>query len=386
MAPRTIRAPSPDRVYSAIGLMSGTSLDGVDVAMLRTDGETLSEFGPMHFLPYPSGTRAAVVAATKAALEGRSDAKEIHQASDLVTSAHIEAVRDFLQAHRLTPQAVDVVGFHGQTILHRPAIAGRAAPGQTLQIGDGRHLASEVQIPVVDQFRRADIANGGEGAPLAPIYHLARARGAAIDGSIAVLNIGGVANITFLPKDRSIARLMAFDCGPGNGLIDQWVSAKTVNRMDEGGKLAANGKIHEDRIHLMSHSPYLKRKPPKSLDRYDFKLGGVDGLTLEDGAATLTAFTASCVASAAAFLPEPPSIWVVVGGGRHNPVMMAALADRLPSPVVACEELGWRGDFVEAEAFAFLAVRRLKELPISFPMTTHVPRPLLGGEIHPLTA
>jgi anhydro-N-acetylmuramic acid kinase len=372
---------SSSNAMTAIGLMAGTSLDGVDAAMLTTDGETIEAHGPTWFRPYSPATRAAVVRATRAALEGRDQAADIVEAADLVTSEHIAAVRDLLSSARIDRSEVDVVGFHGQTILHRPPID-RSALGRTWQIGGGGTFAYELGIETVSNFRGADMANGGEGAPLAPIYHAALAAEAGWDEPVCVLNLGGVANLTFVPPAARPTDLVAFDCGPGNGLLDEWLLQTTGERMDTDGALAAAGTVDEEALALMALSPYLKRQPPKSLDRYDFKLAHVAKLGAADGAATLTAFTAQCVAKAVDLLPAAPARWIVCGGGRHNPVMMAELRQRVPGEVLTAEDVGWRGDMIEAECFAYLAVRCLRGLPISFPKTTRAPRPLSGGVRH----
>lgn len=369
-------------MLTAIGLMSGTSLDGIDAAIIRTDGEGDVEVGPAVSVPYSPATRTMVRRATKAALEGRKTASDIEDAAVQVTVAQSAVVEDLLQDSGLSAEEVDVVGFHGQTILHRPPLDEKSI-GHTWQIGNGAMMAERLGIPVVDQFRQADMRNCGQGAPLAPIYHQALATAAGLSASgCAVLNLGGVANITFVPGNDPREKLLAFDCGPGNGLIDQWVEQKSGAAMDEGGALAASGSIDEQALRLLFLNPYIKAPAPKSLDRYDFKLGPVEKLSLEDGAATLTAFSAECVSRSVALLPSLPAQWVVCGGGRHNPVLMAALRERLAQPVAAAEDIGWRGDFIEAECFGYLAVRALRDLPISFPSTTGVTRPLKGGTIH----
>ena len=365
---------------TAIGLMSGTSLDGIDAAFLTTDGEDVIESGPALHVPYSRELKIWVRRAIKAALEGRDGAAEIAKAAGEITYAHAVAVETLLEQSGVKRKDVDVIGFHGQTILHRPARQ-PGEVGRTWQIGDGGALAEETRIDAVCDFRAADMAAGGEGAPFAPIYH--RALVAALDppamGAVGVINLGGVANLTYVPKDALGVDLMAFDCGPGNGLIDEWVEMKTGEPMDKDGALASAGDVHEESLRMMLLAPYLRRKPPKSLDRYDFKLDPATRLSPEDGAATLTAFTAECVRRSEAFLPEPVERWIVCGGGRRNPAMMRALRARLDAPVKSAEDFGWRGDDLEAECFAYLAVRSLKKLPLSYPMTTRVPAPTRGG-------
>lgn len=365
---------------TAIGLMSGTSLDGIDAAILTTDGADIVEAGPAIHLPYSRDLKIWTRRAIKAALEGRDGAAEIGKAAGEITLAHIEAVESLLEKAGVKRTDIDVIGFHGQTIMHRRA-QGSQSVGRSWQIGDGAVLAEETKIDVVADFRSADIAAGGEGAPFSPIYH--RALVSVLDDppdcAVGVINLGGVANITFVPKGARGIDLIAFDCGPGNGLLDEWVALKTGDAMDKDGALAQAGRIHTDILRMMLLAPYLRRKPPKSLDRYDFKLDSVLRLLPEDGAATLTAFTAACIRQSEKFLPELPGEWIICGGGRNNPAMMTALKEALDAPVLTAEEMGWRGDDLEAECFAYLAVRSLKKLPLSYPNTTRVAAPKCGG-------
>ncbi|MBI1365412.1 MAG: anhydro-N-acetylmuramic acid kinase [Alphaproteobacteria bacterium] len=368
-------------VLTAIGMMSGTSLDGVDAAVLRTDGQDVIERGETLFAPYDRDLKAQIRRAIKAALEGRDGAAEIGKAAVEVTCAHADAVERLLEKAGLRRAAVDVIGFHGQTILHRPARTPESV-GRTWQIGDGAKLAEETRIDVVSDFRAADVAAGGEGAPLAPVYHAALARARGRPGATCVLNLGGVANITFVPESGAENEIIAFDCGPGNGLIDEWMELKTGHPMDKDGALARQGKVHTEILRMMLLNPYMRRKPPKSLDRYDFKLDPVLGLSAADGAATLTVFTAACARASREFLPSAPAEWIACGGGRRNPALMNALEEALAEPVITAEEAGWRGDDLEAECFAYLAVRSLRKLPLSYPKTTRVPRPMQGGVLH----
>ncbi len=368
-------------VLTAIGLMSGTSLDGIDAAVLRTDGESVVERGPAHFVPYGRDLKIFVRRAIKAALEGRDGAADIGKAAGEVTQAHVIAVAELLEKSGLKRTAIDVIGFHGQTILHRPRRTPESV-GRTWQIGDGKTLAEETKIDVVSDFRSADIAEGGEGAPFAPPYHAALVRALGRAHAVGVINLGGVANVTYVPREGGDLDLIAFDCGPGNGLVDQWMELKTGEPMDVDGALAKSGQVHSDILRLMLLNPYIRRKPPKSLDRYDFKLDPALALSAADGAATLTAFTAACLRASLAQLPEEPAEWIVAGGGRRNPAMMEALSKALGGAVVSAEAVGWRGDELEAECFGYLAVRSLRKIPISFPRTTRVPRPLRGGVFH----
>lgn len=368
-------------IKTVIGLMSGTSLDGIDAAILKTDGESVIAPGPSLSLPYAPRQRALIKAAVKAALEGRFGAVDIGAGAQEVNDAHIDAVKRLLEKAGLAAADVDLIGFHGQTIFHRPASMANGAPGKTMQIGDGRVLAMASGIDVVSDFRSADVAAGGEGAPLAPIYHGALARNLKRSGPVAVLNLGGVSNVSYIPEDAGFEDIIAFDCGPANGLVDQWVEVKTGEAMDKDGALARQGVVQNDVLRRMLTHPYLKAPPPKSLDRYDFTLDAAQGLSLADGAATLTAFTAACIAAAAQLLPAAPVQWIACGGGRRNPAMMEALNAGLKGMVVSAEDVGWRGDDIEAECFAYLAVRSVRGMPITFPKTTKAPKAMVGGAI-----
>jgi anhydro-N-acetylmuramic acid kinase len=357
----------------AVGLMSGTSLDGIDAALIETDGE--GEAMPIAFRsePYGEEPRAFLIAATERALAMDRPGPDplVDRAAAALTALHVAAVRRLLAAADVPASAVGVIGFHGQTVAHRPD------RGWTWQIGDGAGMARALGVTVVDDFRSADVAAGGQGAPLLPIYHRTLVAGG--EGPVAVLNLGGVANITYVGGGD---RLIAFDTGPANGLIDDWVLAETGERYDAGGALAAAGTVHEDVLDTMLDSPFFEVDPPKSLDRSDFTIGPVRGLSTADGAATLTAFTARSVARAFDHLPARPARLIVAGGGRHNATMMAMIADASGLAAEPIERLGRNGDATEAEGFAYMAVRTLRGLPISFPGTTGAPHPLEGGQIN----
>jgi anhydro-N-acetylmuramic acid kinase len=286
-----------------------------------------------------------------------------------LTLWHADAVAQFRKAHDIQP---DVIGFHGQTVLHRPAQA------LTVQLGDGGLLAAETGIQVVADMRAADVAAGGQGAPLVPAYHAALAAGLAARPA-AFVNIGGVANITFIARDGA---LLAFDTGPGNALLDDWALKHTGRAVDEGGALAASGSPDEAMLEALLAHPYFAAMPPKSLDRQTFAALTPNSLNPENGAATLTAFTARSIAAAADWLEEMPEVWVITGGGRHNPALMGMLREVIPARVIAAEDAGFDGDAMEAEAWGYLAVRSLKGLPLSFPGTTKVDEPMTGGVLH----
>ena len=358
----------------AIGLMSGTSMDGVDAALLATDGEARLQPGAGLSTPYPPALRRDL----QRLLGARRPSPETEAAAAAVTQAHVEAVENLLAHLGLGADEIDVVGFHGQTIFHQPPQDGR--PGWTWQLGDGQAMADRLGVPVVFDFRSADMAAGGQGAPFAPIYH--RALAAAIDAfPAAFLNVGGVSNLTYLADAETPP--IGFDTGPGNAPIDDLVQRRTGAGFDENGALARAGRVEEAALAAMLDHPYFAAPYPKSLDRNAFDVGAVEDLSTEDAAATLAAFAAEAVARGAALLPDRPRAWYVTGGGRRNPAIMAALEARLGAPVAPVEAIGTDGDLLEAQAFAYMAVRRLKGLPISYPETTGCAAPTVGGRVAP---
>jgi anhydro-N-acetylmuramic acid kinase len=364
---------------TAIGLMSGTSYDGVDVALIETDGEEIGSLGPTGYRPYSDQERdllrRAIAVATN--LGDRTERPKIlAQVEELVTDMHAEAVEAFLAANGMAASAVGVVGFHGQTVLHRPD------RGLTVQIGNGPALAARLGIPVVYDFRAADVAAGGQGAPVVPVFHRALVRQLKRAHPVGVLNLGGVANVTFIDGN---VELIAFDTGPGNALIDDFVRMRTGQPRDDDGRTAAAGKVDEDAVARVLKHPFFAKAPPKSLDRNAFRHwameeGRLTEKSTEDALATLTAVTAASVAHATKVLPRAPAGWLVAGGGTRNPTLMRMLAQRLaPVSIETAGAVGWSADALEAQAFAYLAVRTLKGLPLTFPTTTGVPRPLTGG-------
>ena len=362
----------------ALGLMSGTSMDGIDLALVSTDGRAALEFGPTGFCAYTADDRAVLRAALQDALplvERASRPGRLGEAEALVTRRHAEAIETFLGEHGFDRRSIDIVGFHGQTVLHRPERA------LTVQIGDGAALARRCGIDVVADLRAADVAAGGQGAPLVPVFHRALAEAAGLPLPVVLLNVGGVANITLVRAGD--ADPVAFDTGPGNALIDDLMLERTGLAMDRDGVAAARGRTDEAILaRLMAH-PYFDLAPPKSLDRNDWSRAPVAALPTEDAAATLTAFSAQSIARAVALIAEKPHALIVCGGGARNPSLMAELRRRLPCPVRDAAELGWSGDAIEAQAFAYLAVRSRAGLPLTFPTTTGVPAPLAGGVFHP---
>jgi anhydro-N-acetylmuramic acid kinase len=349
-----------------IGTMSGTAMDGIDVALLTTDGERLITPGCTAFYSYTPEFRSLL-----RGILGGADQVAVAPVERELTRLHLDAVRNFILTHNLRAEAVDYIALHGHTILHDPKNR------RTWQIGCGAFLAKEMGIPVVYDFRSADVAAGGHGAPLVPIFHAALA--ADLPGPVVLVNIGGVANVTFVGADGA---LLAFDTGPGNALLDDWMLRKTGRLLDQDGAMAKSGTVDQARIDAWLADAYFKQPAPKSLDRNRFVplLAEIDAMTTADGAATLAAFTASAITTAAAHLPEVAKSWLICGGGRHNQAVMRSLQKRLPQ-VRAIDQLGWDGDFIEAWAFAYLAARRVRNLPISFPTTTGVPQPMTGGMI-----
>ncbi|MFQ3665329.1 MAG: anhydro-N-acetylmuramic acid kinase [Sphingomonadaceae bacterium] len=349
-----------------IGLMSGTSADGVDAALVETDGEQHVRLLAVADRPYAADERAQIRAAAAHALAmaGPGYHPAIEQAARMLTLAHAEAVQQLPGWEQAR-----LVGFHGATVAHRPQ------QGWTWQIGEAGLLAQLLNRPVVHDFRSADVAAGGQGAPLAPGFH--RALASALPRPVGILNIGGVANLTWIAADA----WGACDTGPGNALIDDWVHRHGTGVCDTDGALAAAGRVREDVLLALLDNPWFDQPGPKSLDRDDFSADAVRGLGLEDGAATLAAFTAASVALAVAALPVRLERLLVTGGGRRNPVLMAMLRERMSLPVEPVEAAGFDGDSLEAQAFAWLAVRVVRGLPTSWPETTGARAPVAGGQV-----
>ncbi len=361
----------------AIGLMSGTSLDGVDVALLDTDGERIAAFGPTGYRPYTEDERALLrqALAQGASLTGRAARPGVlAEAEDFVTAVHAETVEALIAREHIDRAGVALVGFHGQTVIHKPAAQ------LTVQIGDGAALARRLKLPVAFDFRQADICAGGQGAPLVPVFHRALARDLKRAHPIAVLNVGGVANVTFVDGGDPIA----CDTGPGNALLDDFMRARTGAPYDNHGDVAATGKPDQAFIERVLADPFFTLKPPKSLDRNSFGFPniGLPDFSVPDGAATLSLLTVEAVGLIVPKLPAAPKSWVVAGGGARNRTLVKMLKARLaPAMVETADEVGWSADALEAQAFAYLAVRVLNGLPYTFPSTTGVPRPMPGGII-----
>ncbi len=368
------------RPIYAIGLMSGTSMDGIDVAAVRTDGETVGEIGPGLFVPYAAAFRKRLEAALETAKSIRLRDERPDGLADLerdLTRLHGDAVDAFLGSAPSQWRDPELIGFHGQTVLHRPR------QGLTVQLGDGAMLARRTGIQVVFDMRANDMALGGQGAPLVPAYHAALARSLpeALAGKYPVVfvNIGGISNITFVPEEGDP---IAFDTGPGNALIDQWVGREGGVPYDADGAIASEGGVVRAVVKRYLDNPFFAKSGPKSLDRNDFTLEEAAGMELADGARTLAAVSAEAILKSVEHLPTPPKLWILCGGGRKNPHIvsdMKAGAAAAGAEVILAEDAGLRGDFTEAEAWAYLAVRSFRGLPLTWPTTTGCKEPATGG-------
>ena len=354
-------------IQTAIGVISGTSMDMIDIALIETDGEALVRPGPGGMAPYPPALRRELLAFLEE--PSRAEREPLTELEAKVTDAFTAAVDGFIRDRKLDRSAIHLVGNHGQTVFHRPERR------FTRQLSDGGRMAKALGIPVVDDFRTADVKAGGQGAPLVPLYHAALASG--LPQPLMVLNLGGVANVTYLDGDE----IIAFDTGPASALIDDLMLKRFGLPYDDGGRIAREGRIDARVLEGLMAAPFFRAKPPKSLDRneFHFRARAADALEPHDAAATLTAFTIEATAAALEHVPKRPLRWLVTGGGRRNRGIMQGLAERLEVPVEPVEAVGWDGDLLEAQCFAYLAVRARRGLPLSLPTTTGVPQPLTGG-------
>jgi len=358
-------------LQTAIGVISGTSMDGIDVALIESDGEARLKTGPSATFPYPTAVAQRLRAVVADLSEAQAPQLELER---LVTDSHVASVEAFVERYSIARERVALVGLHGQTILHRPRF------GLTRQLCDGARAAAALKTDVVSDFRSADVSAGGEGAPLAPIYHAAMAAG--LERPLMILNWGGVGNVTYLGPNGEI---IAFDTGPANALLDDFLIVRRGLAFDENGALGGSGRVDPAALATLMSDPYFDRPAPKSLDRNHFSAAAacVKRLSDADGAATLNAFTVESTAAALNHVPQAPARWLVGGGGRRNPNLMRRLAERLQVKVEPVEAIGFDGDSVEAQCFAYLGLRSRRGLPISFPTTTGVPKPMTGGVFWP---
>lgn len=360
---------------TVIGLMSGTSLDGVDAALMRTDGEHM--IAPIGFLsrPYSPDLRADL----RMCFGKKERDQHVKKTEAAMTEFHAELIAALRAQH---PDTIpDLIGFHGQTIWHD------TEGGKTCQIGDAQLLAKLTDLDVIHDFRSADMRSGGQGAPLAPIYHHARASQDKLPLPVAILNIGGVANLTYIKSDDP-ETLLAFDTGPGNALMDDYMLHHTGKAFDDRGKLAAMGHVGDSILEEWLAHPYFVKSPPKSLDRNEWDIADIGQfsrrlgkLSEADAMATLLGFTVRSIIASLDHCPEAPVNLYVCGGGRLNETLMVALQQSSPCPVMPVESLNWNGDAIEAECFAYLAARSILGLPLSYPGTTGVKAPQTGGKL-----
>lgn len=350
----------------AIGLMSGTSLDGIDAALIKTDGVRVTERSNSLTMPFDDTFHELMSHVAQ-------QSGDIALVEQDFTVRNIDAVHSLLKLTNLEPQDITVIGFHGQTVDHRPE------QGITWQLGDAALLAAATGIDVIADFRRRDMALGGQGAPLVPLYHAAVAKN--LPKPLAIVNIGGMANVTWIDEDVNNPWILAFDTGPGNALMNEMVERRTGKTYDHDGKLAAGGKIDPVAVDGYLYDTYFATPPPKSLDRYDFGVEPVLHMKTEDAIATLLEFTAQSIRKAQDFMPVTPKQWLISGGGAHNPVLMKRLEELLGN-VHTINSVGLDADSMEAQAFAFLAVRCMQGMPITLPQLTGVHQPAVGGAFY----
>lgn len=367
-----------NQVYTALGLMSGTSLDGIDVAVIKTDGRSIFGFGPVYAWKYSSTIRQELEAQIQVALDWGFEGPRpviLESGEMILDSEHANAVFALSNDPAVNLSEIGVIGYHGQTVLHHPQHEDQT--GQTLQLGNGQNLADMIGVGVVYDFRSNDVSEGGQGAPLAPIYHQALVNYSNVTGRVIVLNLGGVANISAIEDGRLV---WATDCGPANGPLDSWVQSHKAGDYDKKGALSFKGDVDHKLINQWLKHDFFNRQIPRSADRYDFDvLADMSHMSLEDGAATLASFCAQSVArDVKAFQADHV---IACGGGRKNKAIMAMLGLHLDADILTAEDFDWDGDMLEAQAFAYLAVRTVNGLPNSFPSTTGAPRPIIGGQL-----
>jgi anhydro-N-acetylmuramic acid kinase len=358
-----------ENLKTSIGVISGTSMDGIDIALIETDGRAVVRVGAGTMVAYPRALRKELQEFLKD--PARAEHDPLTALEEAVTDAFTSAIGSFMKSHGIKPSRVDLIGNHGQTVYHNPE------KRFTRQMSLGARMAKALGIPVVDSFRQADVAAGGHGAPLVPLYHAALA--AQLPQPLMVLNLGGVGNVTYLDGET----ITAFDTGPASALIDDLMLKRFGVPYDDGGRIALEGRLNTGVLASLMENPFFAAKPPKSLDRNAFhhRASVIEALEDHDAAATLTAFTIAATVDALRHVPKQPVLWLVTGGGRHNRGIMQGLADKLGVPVDPVESVGWNGDLLEAQCFGYLAVRSTLGLPLSLPTTTGVPEPMTGGKL-----
>ena len=366
------------KIYTALGLMSGTSVDGIDIATLITDGKTKIKLGPSEYYPFSKSfsTKIKSVFKTKLNVEKSRKQKRIVEIENEFTHLNLIAINKFLKKNKINKKKIDVIGFHGQTISHNPS------NGYSWQIGNSQKLANLLNIKVVSNFRENDIKNGGQGAPLTPIFHYYLTK--KIKKKICFINLGGISNVTYFNHriKTGLNNMVAFDAGPCCSLIDDWISKNSNKKFDNFGSLARKGNIKKKIIHDFLRKSYFSKLPPKSLDRSFFSLSLLRKLNIEDGAATLNYLVAESLLKAFYYFPNNPELCILSGGGRLNKFLVELISNKLKKPrVLLAEKYNWNGDSIEAHAFAYLSVRKLLNLPITFPKTTGVKKPLTAGQI-----
>ena len=366
------------KIYTALGLMSGTSADGIDVAILITDGKTKIKLGPSGYYPFSKSFSVKIKSIFKKKLNIQKSRKQkrIVQIENEFTHLNLIAINKFLKKNKINKKKIDVIGFHGQTISHNPS------NGYSWQIGNSQKLANLLNIKVVSNFRENDIQNGGQGAPLTPIFHYYLTK--KIKRKICFINLGGISNVTYFnhQSKTSLKNMLAFDAGPCCSLIDDWVSRNSNKKFDHFGLLARKGNIKKEIIRNFLKKSYFSKLPPKSLDRSFFSLSLLRKLNIEDGTATLNNLAAESLLKAFDYFPNNPDLCILSGGGRLNKFLVELISNKLEkSQVLLTEKYNWNGDSIEAHAFAYLSVRKLLNLPITFPKTTGIKKPLTAGRI-----
>lgn len=359
----------------ALGVTSRSSGDGIDLAIIETDGDVLIESGPSMHVPHSRDMKIFLSRAVTAAREGRDGAADIGKAAGEITSAFVIAIERFLDRETLKRTDIDVIGVGGHAIYYS-APMGADAPGRHWQIGDAAAIAEETRIDVVSQFRAADLAAGGYGAPINAVYYrgLIASMADRPECAVGVIDLDETARVVYVPENAAAGDLLAYDSGPGTRLLDAWGAF----RPPKDG--TPPGRVHDETLRMMGLHPYLRLAPPKSIDRYDFTIDHVLRRSPEDGAATLAAFVAECIARAEKFLPELPGGYIVCGDGAQRPALMEMLRDRLDAEIATSDAAGWRDDGRDAQCCAFLAVRSLRKLPLTYPKTTRVSAPMRGGD------